>query len=64
MKQFLLFAGHDRANGGWHEYRGAFEEKEVAIILGRSLCEGVLAYDWWHVVDIIIGQMVEAGTAN
>jgi hypothetical protein len=65
MKRYILFAGFDGLSvGGWHEYRGNFEEKDVAAKFGRVLCLGALAYDWWHVVDMVTGQIIEEGTAN
>ena len=65
MKAFLLFAGYDDISaGGWNEHRGQFDDKDTAIECGKNLCKGVLAYDWWHVVDTAIGQIVEQGSAN
>jgi hypothetical protein len=65
MEHFLLFAGHDGiCAGGWHEHRGQFEDKVIAGEHGKNLCIGALAYDWWHVVDTLTGEITEQGTAN
>lgn len=58
FKRYLLFAGQRYyPGGGWNDYRGSFETADLAI---RHIAKrDVDTYDWWQVVDLETGRVVE-----
>ena len=63
MKDFVLFAGNDYyAEGGWLDFAGTFDTAEEASTKGAWLCNKYQSSkfnDWWHVVQLSTGKMVE-----
>lgn len=56
-KQFIVFAGPTYyPEGGWDDYRGSFEDEVDAL---RYLATTDDPHDWWHVVDLHAGRIVE-----
>lgn len=48
MKRYLLFVGDNYyPEGGWHDFRGAFDSIDAAVAYVLNLKHR----DWWHVVD-------------
>lgn len=59
MKQFLLFSGLDRyPSGGWEDFQGSFDSfQDAALLVANN--NGVIHFDWWHVVDSTTGEIVK-----
>lgn len=58
MPRYLLFGGDQYyPNGGWDDFKGAFETVEDAW----HAHEG---WDWWHIVDTVSGEIVEDSQAK
>lgn len=54
MKRYLLFGGDNYyPAGGWKDIKGQFDHKVDALKAASKGC-----FDWWHVVDSTIGQIV------
>jgi hypothetical protein len=52
---FLLFGGQvDYPNGGWGDYRGAFNSLE-----GAELFAIAKRYEWWQIVDSATLEIVK-----
>ncbi len=65
-KRYWLFGGECYyAAGGWHDRRGMYDTIAEAAAEGKrqqtaEWCNGLFAvYEWWHVVDIATGDIVE-----
>jgi hypothetical protein len=59
MKPFFLFAGHQYyPGGGWLDFHSAHGTVSDALI---ALAESSQTYDWFHVVDIRMGEIVKQG---
>jgi hypothetical protein len=64
MNRYLLFAGYDYyPSGGWNDFRGDFENLDVAVDQARQGdkmwgAKSRRDWDWWHVIDIQTGQKV------
>ena len=55
MKRFLLFIGATwYPCGGWCDFYAPFDTLEEASSLAKSIKP-----DWWHVVDLQTGTIVE-----
>jgi hypothetical protein len=58
MKRFALFCGEDYyPDGGWKDFRRTFDTVQEALAVSRSV------YEWYHVVDLLTGKIVEEGEA-
>lgn len=54
MPRYLLFGGDTYyPGGGWEDYRGGFDSVEDAL---RAAARGS---DWWHIVDLESGRIIE-----
>jgi hypothetical protein len=62
VNRYLLFAG-DRYYplGGFKDFRGSFTVVEAAVEYGRNETDD---FDWWHVVDLLDGTIVQSGTSH
>lgn len=60
MKRFLLFAGVEYyADGGWNDFRGAFDAEADARAEGERLIAITRhEYEWWHIADTVSGLIV------
>lgn len=56
---FLVFAGHEGdEHGGWFHKKNEFFNEPIAI----KYAEGIVSdYDWVHVVDVDVGQIIWKG---
>lgn len=69
MKRYLLFAGDQYyPGGGWQDYKARFTTRVEAL---RAAAGGTRntdlvtgSWDWWQVVDIETGKIVEEGTSS
>jgi hypothetical protein len=50
LKRYLLFAGDEHREGGWHDFIGSFDTVAEAL--------PGYQYDWYHVVDAHTGLIV------
>ena len=71
LNRFALFAGDTYyPRGGWLDFRGSYLsiEDAVAQLFREPYYEGeegkLLLYDWWHVIDLKSGSIVDAGTSG
>lgn len=57
LKRYLLFCMYNYyPTGGWNDFSDSFDTLELAVEAGKC------SYgDWWHVVDIEVGDIVERG---
>lgn len=61
MKRYLLFVGDNYyPEGGWNDFRGAFDSIDDAI----NYVLGLLNRDWWHIVDTHTIQIVRHSGYN
>ncbi len=59
LRTFALFAGSDYyPDGGWKDYRGAFDTERDALIAAAAL-----GADWFHVVNLPTGEIVAQNPA-
>ena len=59
MRRFALFVGTDYyPAGGWDDFHSAYDTKEEARAAGERIAGLRHNYDWWHVVDLTIGDKV------
>lgn len=56
MKRYLLFTFSDTPYGGWGDYKGSWDEKDVAIQWGESEAWGE---PWYHVIDSTTGVIIK-----
>jgi hypothetical protein len=62
VNRYALFAGDNYyPSGGFQDFRGTFSELESATDFAKKSEED---YDWWHVVDLTDGTVVESGTGS
>lgn len=55
---FALFAGIDfYPLGGWNDYKGTYDTQLEAF----RRCMNMVC-DWWHIVDLSTGEIIEAGS--
>lgn len=60
MKRFALFSGEVYyPRGGWSDFFASFDTKEEALA-----CAATQRADWWQIVDLQEGNMVECGSRN
>lgn len=68
MKRFLLFAGDTYyPSGGWQDFKKSFDTvlEAVKTAAGNTKDTDLKGgtWDWWQVVDLETGKMVEEGTS-
>jgi len=60
---FALFAGHNYyPSGGWDDHIATFatlEEARAAVADARSHIYANQTYDWFQIVDLVKGEVVE-----
>lgn len=55
--RYILFWGdHHYPGGGWEDQHLSYDDKEAALLVAKTLDA-----DWWHLVDLTTGQIVEQG---
>jgi hypothetical protein len=69
MKRFLLFAGDTYyPGGGWQDFKKSFDTvlEAVKAAAGNTKDTDLKDnfWDWWQVVDLQTGKMVEEGTRS
>jgi hypothetical protein len=56
VPRFLVFSGDDHYPlGGWQDFKGIFEDYVDALV--KATEKG----DWWHIVDLTSGEIVDSG---
>lgn len=68
MKRFLLFAGDQYyPSGGWQDFKKSFDTvlEAVKAAAGNTKDTDLRSgtWDWWQVVDLETGKMVDEGTS-
>ena len=59
LERYALFGGERfYASGGWSDFRGSFPDRSQALSTAFEL-DKVGKADWWHVVDMETGAIVE-----
>jgi hypothetical protein len=66
MKRFLLFAGDQYyPSGGWQDFKKSFDTALEAVRAAAGSTKEVdlktRSWEWWQVVDLKTGKMVEEG---
>lgn len=58
MKRYLVFAGGEFRQGGWHDFAGSFDDTAKALAHCKALFKCGDA-DWWHIIDRADGSIVD-----
>lgn len=62
MKQYLLFGGLTfYPGGGWSDFRGSYNEINVAVATAKAGEDRFSDFDWWHVINADTGDKVAEG---
>ncbi len=70
MKRYALFVcEQEAANGGWADFRQAYDDLAVAQIAGMYWVEDMEDVSFaglmdWHVVDLTLGMIVAQGNCE
>jgi len=58
MERYVLFGGDQYYPlGGWQDFKGSFGSREAAVREAAGW-----GWDWWQVVDLMTGDIVDAHT--
>ncbi len=66
MRRFLLFMGDTYyPSGGWQDFKKSFDTMSEAVKAVSGATKdtdlGNSSWDWWQVVDLETGKMVDEG---
>ena len=57
VKRFVVFSGDQYyPDGGWSDFKSSHDTLNEALSTARG--------DWWHIVDLVAGKIVESGRAH
>ena len=61
MKRFLLFGGITYyPSGGWFDFQDGYDTLKEAIAAAKQKFKDAPDYEWWHVYDTVIDEVVGA----